>query len=237
MLAIILAGGFGTRLRSVVSDVPKPMAPIAGRPFLSYQMDYWIEQGINHFVLAIGYKGEVIQNYFGNSYKNIPLSYSPEKTPLGTGGALIQAIQSVKREGPILLLNGDTYFEIKLADLLQIQKDKNADLVIGLAQVKNQTRYNTLKLDQENRIIEVQSNPNSENQFINGGVYLLQNRSLFNLKKNKCSFESDLLPTLLKKEFRVFGLTCLNTFIDIGIPEDYIIAQSLLTLKKDSSYG
>ena len=108
--AVILAGGLGTRLRSAVPDLPKPMAPIGGRPFLEYQLDYWIVQGISRFVLSVGYRHEAIMQHLGTRYKGIELEYAIEKRPLGTGGGLLLAAEKASRGGPFLLLNGDTYF-------------------------------------------------------------------------------------------------------------------------------
>jgi D-glycero-alpha-D-manno-heptose 1-phosphate guanylyltransferase len=116
--AIILAGGLGTRLRSAVPDLPKPMAPIAGRPFLAYQLDYWIRQGVDRFVLSVGYRHESIMAYFGAAYRGIAVDYSVEQTPLGTGGGLLLALERLDGgQRPFLLLNGDTYFEVDLATL------------------------------------------------------------------------------------------------------------------------
>ena len=109
--AVILAGGLGTRLRSVVSDVPKPMAPVGGRPFLEYQLEYWINQGISRFVLSVGYRHEAITEHFGSRYKGVELEYAVEEQPLGTGGGLLLAAEKLKQDTPFLLLNKDTYFK------------------------------------------------------------------------------------------------------------------------------
>ena len=111
MEAIILAGGFGTRLQSVVHDVPKPMAPVADKPFLAYLLDQLDRQGCTHAILAVGYKKEVIQNFFGSNYKGISLSYSVEDKPLLTGGALKKALKQAT-EDAVLVLNGDTFFDV-----------------------------------------------------------------------------------------------------------------------------
>src|SRR5215217_5792510 len=110
-VAVILAGGFGTRLREAVPRVPKPMAPIAGRPFLEYQMDYWIEKGITEFILSVGYRSEAIMTHFGDRYKKSLLRYVVEHAPLGTGGGVLKAVDECRITAPFLLLNGDTYFE------------------------------------------------------------------------------------------------------------------------------
>lgn len=110
--AIILAGGMGTRLRSAVPDLPKPMAPIHERPFLEHQMDYWIGQGVSRFIVSVGYMKEVIMDHFGASYRATPLTYAIEEEPLGTGGGLLLAAQGLSET--FLVLNGDTFFEVDL---------------------------------------------------------------------------------------------------------------------------
>ena len=112
--AIILAGGLGTRLRGVVQDLPKAMAPIKDRPFLEYQLDYWIGQGIRHFILSVGYRREVIMKHFGDKYRDVSIEYAVEETPMGTGGGLLLAVEKMKKRAPFLLLNGDTFFEVSL---------------------------------------------------------------------------------------------------------------------------
>ena len=127
MEAIILAGGKGTRLKSVVSDRPKPLADVNGQPFLAILMNYLIEQGCHHFVLATGYKREMIRSQFGNYYLGIPITYSEEMQPLGTGGAVINAQKKLVRKEPFLVLNGDTFFPINLPQLKkQFHKTKSA---------------------------------------------------------------------------------------------------------------
>ena len=110
--AIILAGGLGTRLRGTLPDLPKPMAPVAGRPFLAHQLDHWIAQGVVRFVLSVGYRAVAISNHFGDRYRGVPIDYVVEPAPLGTGGALALAATKLRSNEPALLLNGDTYFDV-----------------------------------------------------------------------------------------------------------------------------
>jgi len=104
MEAIILAGGLGTRLRSAVPSLPKPMAPIKGKPFLGYLFDYWLHQGIKHFILSVGYKYEVIHERFGTKYKDADVSYAIENEPLGTGGGLLLALNSLDQKSHFYFL-------------------------------------------------------------------------------------------------------------------------------------
>lgn len=129
MEAIILAGGLGTRLRSVVQNIPKGMAPIQGRPFLAYQLDYLIEQGVNRIIFSVGYLHECISNYFGREYNGCQIVYSVEESPLGTGGAIRQALHHCKDQN-IWVLNGDTYCNVNLKDMLVFHRTHHADVSI-----------------------------------------------------------------------------------------------------------
>src|SRR5262245_17720256 len=138
--AIILAGGLGTRLREAVPDLPKPMAPVAGRPFLEHQLDLWIAQGVRRFVLAVGYRHEAIVQHFGASYRGATLEYSVETQPLGTGGALRQAAAMVGDERA-LLLNGDTWFDVPLPALAARAMPLDADWCFALFRHDDPARY------------------------------------------------------------------------------------------------
>src|SRR5690349_1824955 len=139
--AVILAGGLGTRLRSAVPDLPKPMAPINGRPFLEYQLDYWIAQGIKRFVLSVGYRHEAITKHFGFRYKGVELEYAVEERPLGTGGGFLLAAEKVGRREPFLLLNGDTYFGVNLNILNACALEHDADWCMSLFRTSAKGRY------------------------------------------------------------------------------------------------
>jgi dTDP-glucose pyrophosphorylase len=130
--AVILAGGLGTRLRSVVSGIPKPMAPIKSKPFLEYLINYWSSQGITHFVFSTGYLSETIESYFKNHWGKSTISYSREKSPLGTGGALAQAIRQIQSDNT-LVLNGDTYCEVPLAELEAAHHHQKSDITLVMS--------------------------------------------------------------------------------------------------------
>src|SRR3989344_6164126 len=112
MEAIILAGGLGSRLRATVPDLPKPMAPIHGRPFLEYLLDYWAGQGVSRFVLSVGYKRDIIEEHFATRYKGTEADYAVEDQPLGTGGGFLLRLNPLGRTGPFLILNEGTYLEV-----------------------------------------------------------------------------------------------------------------------------
>ena len=229
--AIILAGGLGTRLREAVPDLPKPMAPIANRPFLEYQLDYWIAQGIRHFILSIGYQANTITTHFGNSYKTAKLDYVIEDTPLGTGGALLLASEKIPKDSFALLLNGDTYFSVNLLKLVNFANEKNADWCFSLYRTYEQDRYMGIELDPSGAITSFNSGTASSHFLINGGVYLFKPKNLKStafFSDRYISLENDIFPALLKSKTRLYALEFNETFIDIGIPEDYRHAQTIL---------
>lgn len=226
--AIILAGGLGTRLRTVVADVPKPMAPIQNRPFLEYLLDYWISQGVQRFILSVGYKHELIQSHFGNCYKSVSIDYSIEQQPLGTGGALLAAIDKVTAEN-YLLINGDTYFAVNLEQFLQFHQIKNADFSIALFTVPHNSRYMGVHLDAAQKISAL--NVQRENsKSINGGVYLIRQNFLAKTGyfQTPLSLEQHLIPEWFTLRKNLYGFVTHQPFIDIGIPEDYFRSAKIL---------
>ncbi len=232
MEAIILAGGLGTRLRSIVSDLPKPLAPIRDRPFLAYLLDFWINQGVNRFVLSVGYKYETIQNKFGSQYKGAEVDYAVETTPLGTGGGLILSSKKLRSPEPFLILNGDTFFNVNLIDLLKHHSTCEADITLSLVEISDNKRYNSAVLDDKGfvRSLEKRSKT-SQSNWANGGVYVMTLNLLHeyaNHHDKNCSLEDELLPNLLKKRRRVAGFISNGDFIDIGSPEDYLRAGEIL---------
>lgn len=221
--AIILAGGFGTRLRKVVSDVPKPMAPMDsdGTPFLQLLLEYLRKEGIKHIVLATGYKSEMISDFFGNRYRDIEISYSVEKDPLLTGGAIKQALRQCTQES-VFVLNGDTYFDVSLSDLKKVHDANGADLTIALKPMHGFERYGTVEI-KGNRIISFHEKKYCDHGLINGGIYII-NRSLLNNEENKFSFEIYLEKHV--QDLKIIGYDTNQYFIDIGVPVDYAKAQN-----------
>jgi D-glycero-alpha-D-manno-heptose 1-phosphate guanylyltransferase len=228
--AIILAGGLGTRLRTVVPDLPKPMAPINGRPFLEHQIDYWIGQGLRRFILSVGYRRERIVSHFGGRYRDCEIVYAEEHTPLGTGGGLLLAVDLLETPGTFLVLNGDTFFEVNLATLAEFHRSLAAELTIALFAAPNNDRYTGIQLNDDGTIASFESIPGAS-QLANGGVYLME-RSLFASmpwsKGEKFSLENELFRHFLDAGRRIGGCLCSGSFIDIGVPEDYRLAGSIL---------
>lgn len=229
MEAIILAGGLGTRLRSVVSDVPKPMADINGKPFLAILIEYWIKQGITRFILAVGYKHEIIQKYFGDEYNGVPMIYSVEKEPLGTGGGLLLALDKLNSQNDCLILNGDTFFEINVQEFLAYHKNKKSDLTMALKKVENNSRYTGVLIDEHQRIISLSFETNDKESIINGGVYLAQPNIFFqfqSLPEKKVALEAEIFPELLERYTKIYGFNFSGKFIDMGVPTDYELMKA-----------
>lgn len=229
--AIILAGGLGTRLRSVVPDLPKPMAPVAGRPFLEILLDYWIDQGVDRFVLSVGYRHDAITGHFGKRYRNADLDYVIEQTPLGTGGGLLLAAEKLDGDDYFLLLNGDTYFAVDLAALTQFAIVADADWCFGLFRANEAGRYMGMEVGADGAIGALKSGAGEPGRLANGGVYLIRPRALAASAYQagqKVSLEDDILPSAKLAGQRLFGKECTGNFIDIGVPHDYALASTLL---------
>lgn len=233
--AIVLAGGLGTRLRSAVPDLPKPMAPVCGRPFLEWLLDYWIGQGISRFVLSVGYKQEIIVEHFGRHYKGAIIEYSNEHIPLGTGGGFLSALKCLKPNSPFLLLNGDTFFEVNLFDLYKSMMSHDADCCISLFKANQENRYMRVELF-NNRVINLGSEKARVGDLANGGVYLFSptvasQLSDIDIGNLPVSLEDNVLPQLLAQNGNISADTFSERFIDIGLPEDFELAQTIFSIK------
>lgn len=226
--AVILAGGLGTRLRPAVKNLPKPMAPVMGRPFLEYQLDYWIAQGVRRFVMAVGYRHEAILNHFGGRYRNAVLDYAIESRPLGTGGGLMLAARKLDTESPFLVLNGDTYFAVELKSFECFARRHDADWCLALYEAGNGERCMRIGTSPRGEITSLGGNGH---RLVNGGVYRVHPRAIARFESSSgdvVSLEDDLLPGALTSGQRLFGLECFGTFMDIGIPDDYRRAPEAL---------
>jgi D-glycero-alpha-D-manno-heptose 1-phosphate guanylyltransferase len=234
MEAIILAGGLGTRLRSVIPDLPKPLAPIEGKPFLEYLLNYWEAQGIKHFILSVGYKHNTIQEYFGTKYKSADVSYAVEPEPLGTGGGLLLSVQKLKSNQPFISLNGDTFFAVNRRSLLKYHLEYKADMTLSLVEVSEKNnRFDEIQQDKEGWITSIGTTlDNQKKPLVNGGVYIIS-PGLLKMNKDKIpikfSLEGELLPKLFKNKKKIAGFLSKTTFIDIGLPQDYKRAAKVLS--------
>ena len=217
---IILAGGLGTRLRSAVPDLPKCMAPVAGKPFLSYVIDHFRQQGIEKFIFSLGYKHEVIQDFLDTSYADCNKQYVIEKEPLGTGGAIQLACRQAT-EKQVLTLNGDTMFSIQLAELTAFHQQHQAHCTLALKPMQHFDRYGVVELQENGAIKSFKEKQFYESGLINGGIYALQVDAFLNEGlPSKFSFEKDYLEQFYTVR-PMFGIVQDAYFIDIGIPEDF----------------
>jgi len=221
--AVVLAGGFGTRLRAVVPDLPKPMAPVAGRPFLEILLSMLAAKGVRRAVLSLGYRAELIVQHFGGHYAGIELVSEIETEPLGTGGALRAALARCQGDAA-LVVNGDTFLDLELDALVQRWQRRRAPLIVGRA-VDDTARFGRLDLSGE-ALLGFAARGAGGPGVINMGHYVLPT-TLFEAQAGlpkSFSFEADFLaPRVRELAFEVFVTAGL--FIDIGVPEDYARAQ------------
>lgn len=224
MEAIILAGGLGTRLRSVVTDLPKCMAPVAGHPFLYYVIEDLINQQVDQFIFSLGYRSEQIISFLKNEYPALQYQVSLEDEPLGTGGAIKLSLSKTS-EQDVLILNGDTLFKVDLKRLLQKHLDSKAECTLSLKPMQNFDRYGVVELDKVGTVTNFKEKHFYKNGLINGGVYLINKQAFLQQDlPTKFSFEKDYLEKNLSSR-KIFGIEQDEYFIDIGIPEDYHRAQ------------
>jgi len=222
--AIILAGGLGTRLRSVVPDLPKCMAPVNEKPFLTYVINHLSSQGIGHFIFSLGYKSEAIVAFLEKDFPSLLFKTSIEDEPLGTGGAVKKAC-GIAKDKSVLVTNGDTLFTIDLTKVAGFHSLAGADCTLSLKPMTNFNRYGVVEIDNDNVIKSFKEKQHYESGLINGGVYALHvNKFLNEDLPEKFSFETDYLEKYYSKR-RIMGVAQDEYFIDIGIPEDYARAQ------------
>jgi len=222
----VLAGGLGTRLRDIVTDVPKPMAPINNRPFLEYLFERLFIFNVEKVILSVGYKSQCIFSHFNNSYKNIDIVYCKEDAPLGTGGALLRSL-SLTNSDQVLVLNGDTFMDLDLFKLKDFSTKTSASVMV-LRQVDDTTRYGRVEIH-ENNILSIKQSVKGSG-LINAGAYVIRSNFFkqFDILEDSFSLEKDILPLAL--EAKLFdGFVHNGLFIDIGIPDDFYKAKKLLT--------
>ena len=221
----ILAGGLGTRLRSVVADRPKVLALIHGRPFLSYLLDHLCDFHPNEIVLCAGYLGEQLRETFGDSHHGTRLIYSQEPTPLGTAGALRFALPLLKFEN-VLALNGDTFCDVDLNVMIEWHITRQANATLALIHLHDTSRYGCVVTDEEDRVVRFEEKKeNSSSGWVNGGVYLLKRQFIESIPTGQSvSIERETFPSWIGRE--LYGWKSQGCFIDIGTPESYSSAES-----------
>jgi D-glycero-alpha-D-manno-heptose 1-phosphate guanylyltransferase len=220
MQAIILAGGLGTRLKSIVHDVPKPMARIQDHPFLAYLLASLNSQQINHIVFSVHHYHEHIQAYFGNEYRGMKLEYAIEEQLLGTGGAIRHSLSYLDLTQPALVLNGDSFSQLNYHAMLQQHINSASTLTIALRYRKNCQRYGVAQV-QNDKITHFSPAGSHQEGLINAGIYLM-NPSIFNgfSLSESFSFEHDFLYPYIQQLQPSHFITD-GYFIDIGVPDDY----------------
>jgi len=224
--AIILAGGMGTRLKTIISDLPKPMAPIMNVPFLTYQLNYLKHFGIKKVIFSVGYLSEKIIGHYNQSFENISIEYSIEKNPLGTGGGIRMAMSNLN-EDLVLILNGDSFFDLDLEQFYNLHLEQKSEFSLALRYVNNSERYGNIEFNSSNQITSfIEKNQLNQSGYINAGVYILSKKLyLQNTKPNiNFSIEKDFFEKQLN-QLIIKGFEFKDYFIDIGIPEDYLKAQ------------
>lgn len=223
MPALILAGGLGTRLQHLIPDLPKPMAPVAGKPFLYYLLRHLQNQGIQDVYLSVGYKAEKIQEYFHHHFHSVKIHYIKEPEPLGTGGAIAFALQQIPSE-TILVLNGDTFLNVELSELIRTHQNEKMTMALNFVQQSN--RYGFVETHQNYVRGFSEKSEIPKNGWINAGVYLLNKSFYLNHTPPQkiFSFEKDFLEKIYPCH-RIKTLPVHHYFIDIGIPQDYQQAQ------------
>jgi len=230
--AILLAGGLGTRLRSAVPDLPKCMAPVAGRPFLAHLIDHCLQQGVESFIFSLGYKHETILDFLAEEYPSLETKNFIEKQPLGTGGAVKAACTFVQGK-QVLIMNGDTLFDADLAALCRFHLDNRSECTLALKPMKDSDRYGVVEMDDQGRIQQFREKNWYAESLINGGVYALDKEEFLSLQlPDKFSFEKDYLEKYSSSR-QFFGFVQEKYFIDIGVPEDFQKAQFELPLHHD----
>lgn len=223
--AIILAGGFGTRLRSVVSDLPKPMAPVGGIPFLAYLTDYLSSKGVTRIILSVGFKHEAVVDYFGSRRNGAGIDYVIEDKPLGTGGALKEALSLVEAQDA-LVMNGDSFLRLDVRGLSTAHYALGGAITMAVKEMDAFDRYGAVALNGV-RVEQFEEKCFRKRGYINAGVYAVnKNRcGLLEMGADCFSFERDFLPEKAGAG-AVFAYVCNDYFIDIGLPEDYARAQN-----------
>jgi NDP-sugar pyrophosphorylase family protein len=235
--AVLLVGGKGTRLRPIVSAVPKPMATVGDKPFVELLVRQLSCQGIRHLVMCTGYLSHEIESEFGDGQtRQVAIEYSKEANPLGTAGAIKFAEPFLRGVTDFLVMNGDSFMEIDFLELLRFHRESGGLASMAVLRMQNEKRYGTVQMDAGGRVSGFAEKIGSESGgFVNAGVYVF-NREIFeHIPEGPTSLEKDIFPKLLVNG--VYALEQRGVFIDIGTPEDYARAQELSTRLREAASG
>lgn len=225
MQAVLLAGGLGTRLSSVVNDRPKPMALIGNKPFMEYVVHELSRHGISEIIFAVGYKGSMVEEYFkdGTDF-GVTARYAYEEEPLGTAGAIKNAGRLVSGD-TFLVLNADTFYQMDYGRMTAVMESGNLDLALVLREVADVSRYGEAVLAGALLTGFNEKSEEARPGTINGGIYLMKKALLSDIPSGKVSLENEMIPKWMKAEKRLGGFVNDGYFIDIGVPEDYFKFQ------------
>lgn len=227
--AVILAGGIGSRLSSVVYDRPKSLAPVGGRPFLAYLIAWLKKQGIQRLIFSLGYKHEMILEFL-TFFPKLDYETVVESEPLGTGGGIRLACSKVQTRD-VLICNGDTFFDVNIAELAAFHNFVRADCSLALKPMTDFDRYGSVELNAESQVVLFNEKQFRPTGLINGGIYILKPESLLNQPLTaKFSFEKEYLEKYAGPQGNIYGSIQDGFFIDIGVPDDYHRAQTEASL-------
>lgn len=231
--AVILAGGRGSRLGDLTLECPKPLLPVRGYPFLVHLILELSKKGINRVILSVGYKAEKIEEYFRSCELSLPeIDFCRESEPLGTGGAIKKSL-GYTRSSHVLVLNGDSYVEFSLNNLVAKHDSNSALITLCSAKLPNASRYGIIKFDDAKVVYEFLEKQPNVSGWINCGCYLLDREQvagvLSNIDEKEFSFEREFLEKEVSSK-KLFAYLVEGQFLDIGIPSDYELAQSTLFL-------
>jgi D-glycero-alpha-D-manno-heptose 1-phosphate guanylyltransferase len=225
--AVLLVGGLGTRLRSVLPSTPKPLASVGNRPFLELLVRQLRNQGIYDLVFCTGYLGHEIESEFGNgSAWDVNIEYSREPHPMGTAGAVKFAEPLLRQDSDFLVMNGDSFMEIDFRRLIHVHRTSGGIASMAVLRRKNEMRYGTVQLAADGRVSAfTEKTGSSAVGFVNAGIYVFNPRIFEHIPEGPGSLERDIFPKLL--DHGVYAAEQHGVFIDIGTPEDYVRAQEI----------
>lgn len=225
--AVLLVGGLGTRLRPVVSGKPKSLAPVGDGSFLGLLLRQLKRQGIRRLIMCTGYFGDQVESEFGAGDKwDLRIEYSRESIPMGTAGAIKLAEDYLADASEFLLLNGDSFLQVDLADLVSFHRASGALATLAVVKVENTDRFGTVQFHADGRVTGfIEKTGIERSGWINGGVYVISRMALASFPSGPGSLERDILPRLL--ESGVYARMQMGLFIDIGVPGDYSRAQEI----------
>ena len=226
LTALVLAGGLGTRLQSVVEDTPKVLAPVAGHPFLHYILSYLRGQGIKDVILCTGHKAGMVTDYCQSGSKwGLHIRYSVEQEALGTGGAIKNAAPMINSD-PLIVLNGDSFAQADLTQMVGYHASKRAQITIALTEVAEKNRFGSVNVDADGSILGFKEKGELGRGLINAGIYVINRDVLDDFPDGKHSIEHQIFPAYVHKG--LFGKVIQGSFLDIGTPQSYHAAQTLL---------